>query len=565
MKEDNLKNNKAPKQSLMSRSRILVVDDEPEVITFISHALHQLGCTKFHTLSSAEESIQYVKNNPVDIIIMDVVFQKELRDGSSAVHEIHKQFDVPIVYISGYSNDEILNRIKTTKNAYFLQKPFSVEELKFSIEIALFNFIEDSLRKSEKRYRRIIDAISDYIYSVKVANGKVVRTNHIASCESVTGYTPDEFARDEFLWIIIVPEKEREMVRAHFQDILTSHDVSPIEHRIIRKDGKVRWIRNTPVFHFDESGTFTGYDGIVSDITARKMAEEALLAQQEALEELVALRTEHLLVLNNELNIAKEELREKNEKIMWDLHQARKGQELLLPRHDLENEILIADYLYLPLDLVGGDFIAYSQFKEDDHFGVFIGDVTGHGISAALYTASAKAIISRIERSRLMNPRQYLESVNTDLAALVKGNPNAHFMTGQYGFFCKCDNGRISFTFSNAGQPYPVIFRKSTNSIELAKLNGIMLGHFAEPLYDEKSILLDPGDRVYLYTDGITELANDESQELEMQGFMDILFKINQSKISIKDTLGKIMKKADRYRGSMPVCDDIVILGIEIK
>lgn len=562
---DDINHNNGMQSSLVAKSRILVVDDDPGIISYISRSLQAMGCTKFHAMASSGESIKYVRDNPVDIIIMDVLFQREFRDGSSAAHEIQKKSDVPIVYISGNSGDDILKKIKTTRNTYFLQKPFSAEELKISLELALFNFLEDSLRKSEKRYRRIIEAITDYIYTVKVSNGNVMGTAHIASCEAVTGYTPAEFAKNPFLWILIVPERERELVRAHFQNILTSHDSRPIEHRIIRKDGKVRWIRNTPVLYFDDSGALTSYDGIVSDISERKMAEEALRAQQESLEELVALRTENLLALNAELETAKEELRKKNERIMWDLHQARKGQELLLPPRGIVNKVIIADYLYEPMDLVGGDFLAYSHFNEEDYFGVFIGDVTGHGVSAALYTASAKAIISRIEQSRLVEPRMYLESINCDLVNLVEGNPNAHFMTGLYGFFCKTDNNKISFTFSNAGQPYPIIFRKSANTIELAKLNGIMMGHFNEAKFEEKTVLLDPGDRVYIYTDGITELINDESQELDMQGFMDMLFRINQKKISVRDTLDDIMKMSERFRGSMMVNDDILILGMEIR
>jgi PAS domain S-box-containing protein len=240
---------------------------------------------------------------------MDFVFQKEKIDGSDAVLQIQKNINVPVVYISGHSDSDIIEKITSTRSAWFLQKPFNRDELRITLELALFNHLQDSLHRSEKRYERIIESISDYIYTVKIKDNRAVETIHGSACKAITGYSRNEFSANPLLWYTIIPETEREIVKEHFSRMLRSPNPEPIEHRIINKNGRMRWIRNTPVFYFNSSGELEAYDGIISDVTERKMAEEALIAQREALEDLVAQRTENLIEVNAQLTKTEAELR----------------------------------------------------------------------------------------------------------------------------------------------------------------------------------------------------------------------------------------------------------------
>jgi PAS domain S-box-containing protein len=132
------------------------------------------------------------------------------------------------------------------------------------------------LRESEERYRRITEAITDYIFTVRVENGLPVETVHGPACQAVTGYTPEEFSSDPYLWIRMVPEEDRDVVRKQASHIVSGRDLEPVEHRIVRKDGSIRWVSNTPVPHHDVRGNLISYDGLIRDITERKYAEEAL-------------------------------------------------------------------------------------------------------------------------------------------------------------------------------------------------------------------------------------------------------------------------------------------------
>jgi len=145
--------------------------------------------------------------------------------------------------------------------------------------------LEEALQESEERYRCISEAVTDYIFTVRVEKGVPVSTIHGPACKAVTGYSAEEFAADSFLWFRMVVEEDRGAVRQHAEEILAGQETRPLEHRIVRKDGAVRWISNTPVLHFDDRGSLLSYDGLIRDITGRKHAEqerEKLIADLQA-------------------------------------------------------------------------------------------------------------------------------------------------------------------------------------------------------------------------------------------------------------------------------------------
>ena len=132
---------------------------------------------------------------------------------------------------------------------------------------------ELALKESELRYRRLVESATDYIYTVKVEDGRVVSTSHGPACVAVTGYTSAEYDADPNLWFKMVYEDDRKLVLSQAEQLLKGETIRPLEHRITHKNGKIRWLRNTPVPHQDGAGRLVSYDGLVSDITDRKLAE----------------------------------------------------------------------------------------------------------------------------------------------------------------------------------------------------------------------------------------------------------------------------------------------------
>jgi PAS domain S-box-containing protein len=158
--------------------------------------------------------------------------------------------------------------------------------------------------ESEQRYKRLLDSVTDYVYSVTVEDGQAVSTVHGPGCEAVTGYTSEEFEGDQTLWYRMIFEEDRPAVLAQADRISSGELPPPLEHRIIHKDGSVRWIRNTPVPRKNEAGTLIGYDGLVYDITERKLAEVQLTranAELAANEEVLKRTLQELQAANREL------------------------------------------------------------------------------------------------------------------------------------------------------------------------------------------------------------------------------------------------------------------------
>ncbi|HOW35303.1 MAG TPA: PAS domain S-box protein [Candidatus Omnitrophota bacterium] len=135
---------------------------------------------------------------------------------------------------------------------------------------------EEALKKSEERYRRMVDAVTLYTYSVEVSAGRAVSTRHSEECLAVTGYSPEDYARRVNLWHEMIYPDDRKLVEKSIDRLLAGEEVFPIEHRIIRRDGEIIWIRNTHVPYRDEKGRIIRYDGLVENITERKRTEEAL-------------------------------------------------------------------------------------------------------------------------------------------------------------------------------------------------------------------------------------------------------------------------------------------------
>ena len=140
---------------------------------------------------------------------------------------------------------------------------------------------DDALLKSEERYRHIIETITDYLFSVVVSDGRAVSTSHGPGCVAVTGYTSQEMADDTNLWLSMVVPEDLEQVVDQSCRLMAGESVGAIEHRILRKDGALRWVRNTLVPRFDSSGRLVAYDGLVQDVTERRALQEQLLQAQK--------------------------------------------------------------------------------------------------------------------------------------------------------------------------------------------------------------------------------------------------------------------------------------------
>lgn len=279
-----------------------------------------------------------------------------------------------------------------------------------------------------------------------------------------------------------------------------------------------------------QDGIVTHFLAVKEDITGRKAAEEALL-------------------------ISEDTLRKKNDAMVRELNFAQFIIKKFLPETAPFSNFIKIDYRYLPLDEIGGDYFSFFSIDENNT-GLFLGDVAGHGVSAALFLSLVKSASERIFLTDSRKPSAYLKELNKELSNTMV----SHFMTALYGFF-KADSEGLEFIFARGGHPPPVFYSMETGNSSLIMSSGKPLGLFHDLEFEEKRIPLSKGDRIYLYTDGLTEMLTPGMNLLGFEGLMDIID--NCYNPDIKISMDSILKNADVSRGQNPIDDDIILIGIE--
>ncbi|MCC4769248.1 response regulator [Methanosarcina sp. DH2] len=132
----------------MAEGRILIVEDEHIVAMGIKRMLKGLGYTVTGVASSGEDAINKTESTFPDLVLMDIMLKGEL-DGVEAAKEIRERFDVPVVYLTAYSDSSILERVKITGPFGYIVKPFDEKDLHSNIEIALHRYRKEKENPEE--------------------------------------------------------------------------------------------------------------------------------------------------------------------------------------------------------------------------------------------------------------------------------------------------------------------------------------------------------------------------------------------------------------------------------
>ncbi|MHB9070445.1 MAG: ATP-binding response regulator [Sedimentisphaerales bacterium] len=190
-----------------------------------------------------------------------------------------------IFLTSKTQNQDIVTALDAGADDY-LSKPFDKEVLKSRLAVGARTVdYEDQLIKSEERYRRITDSITDYIFSAVISQGRAAEFVHNDAAIAVTGYSWQELANDPSLWLEMIHNDDRQKVSDYLDRCTRGEKVESFEYRIIRKDTALRWVKSTIVQHFNRNGQITSYDCLLQDITERKNAETEMKIAREKAEE----------------------------------------------------------------------------------------------------------------------------------------------------------------------------------------------------------------------------------------------------------------------------------------
>lgn len=206
-----------------------------------------------------------------------------------------------------------------------------------------------------------------------------------------------------------------------------------------------------------------------------------------------------------------------------------------------------------PAKEVGGDLYDYMMLDED-HLMFFVGDVSGKGVPAALFMGKCKVLLDFYGKLGL-SPKEIFERANSQLC---KGNESNLFVTCWLGILT-FSTGELCYV--NAGHPYPILYQNAEFSYLKSRPNFVLGGIDGNP-YKEYKITLEKGQRIFIYTDGVTEATNSKN---ELFGEERLLQAMNGSqKLNAPDMLRFIRKAIDSFVGEAEQFDDITMLEFEL-
>ncbi|MBU1537751.1 SpoIIE family protein phosphatase [Myxococcota bacterium] len=250
---------------------------------------------------------------------------------------------------------------------------------------------------------------------------------------------------------------------------------------------------------------------------------------------------------------------EKKAVMAKELEVARTIQETLVPPNDLMTfpKMDVIGY-FVPASETGGDWWYHYKLSNERYL-IIIGDVTGHGVPAAMITAAAKSACDTIltMESLVPNLSTFMEILNKVIHQNGKGQ---FFMTC---FACIFDPASLQLTFVNAGHNFPYVYRKTEDKFIQLMVRGNRLGEPDQGPYEIKEVTLEPEDLVVWYTDGIIEDENPEAVEYGDKRFRRIIKKFCD--LPLNELRDSLVKDAEEFYSGVAHQDDHTLVFGRIK
>lgn len=223
-------------------------------------------------------------------------------------------------------------------------------------------------------------------------------------------------------------------------------------------------------------------------------------------------------------------------------------QQGLLPRADFEAGCIRLKAVMIPAQEVGGDFYDYFSM-DDDLFCTVIADVSGKGITAALFMANAITVVQQYAKLKY-SPSEILYRTNN---TLCDSNPEQLFITLFVGIY---DSRTRRFAYANAGHNPPYLISESEGLKSLSGSRGMAIGIFGEETYGESTVELKDGDTVFLYTDGVNEAVGRDREFFGLKRLEQIL-----SKQQKEQCVQSVLEGVRSFAQDTPQSDDITMLA----
>ena len=271
----------------MTKASILVVEDEHIVARDIAARLQRRGYLVVGIASTAQEAIEGTGTHRPDLVLMDIMLKGDV-DGIAAADQIRDLYDVPVVYLTAFADDQTLARAKVTDAFGYILKPFEERELTITIDMALYKHrMETRLRESERWLSTTLRSIGDGIIAADTA-GAITFLNAVA--EELTGWRTEEATRRQL----------SEVFHTAFENVAGRAGGPTV---LVSKDGKRIPIEESAAPIKDSRGQTKGIVVVFRDVTDQRRAQDALHVSEERLAGIIASAMDAIITINGQQQI----------------------------------------------------------------------------------------------------------------------------------------------------------------------------------------------------------------------------------------------------------------------
>ena len=235
-----------------------------------------------------------------------------------------------------------------------------------------------------------------------------------------------------------------------------------------------------------------------------------------------------------------------------EYEEAKEIQQGLLPKQIPQVPGLEISGSSRPARIVGGDYFDVFKLSES-RLALCIGDVSGKGMPAALLMSNLQAIV-RALASETLSPRELTEKINR---AMFRNVADGKFITF---FYALIDSRRRRLHYSNAGHNAPILLREDGTQLRLEE-GGLVLGAFLESSYEQGEVELRPGDRLVLFTDGVTEAMNENEEEFGEERLVQTL--LCDRPLTADAFQNRLLDQVHEFSGG-ELEDDVTVLVLSV-
>ncbi len=187
----------------MDNAKIIVVEDERIVAKDITKRLKNLGYVVLASVSSGEEAIKKLAETPPDLVLMDIQLKGEI-DGIEAAEQIRTDFDIPVIYLTAYADENTLQRAKTTEPFGYILKPFDEKDLHTAIEIALRRRLAEAAIRVALKKEKELSELKSRFWSMVVHEFRSPMSAILSAAQLLEHQSQNfsEMKRREYLYLI---------------------------------------------------------------------------------------------------------------------------------------------------------------------------------------------------------------------------------------------------------------------------------------------------------------------------------------------------------------------------